>query len=215
MPEFRQTRWKRRAGGLPIVRFEAMLKQGEERCFTVAAGFSGQAPQRHAAFDRIVEKAERHWSSQLQVSADFGMARANDIFRSLQYMELQLLLNPWKDAPAHYLQPCQGGSSERFYVWVWEAMEALRPMVRLGHDDKVRKVLEYILKLQDGGCSPKGEFTTLSGAIGTTGPQWANTTGAALARCVANDGDEGLFFATTDSMEAYWLNGNGHCPLVH
>ena len=192
-----------------------MLKQGEERCFTVAAGFSGQAPQRHAAFDRIVEKAERHWSSQLQVSADFGMARANDIFRSLQYMELQLLLNPWKDAPAHYLQPCQGGSSERFYVWVWEAMEALRPMVRLGHDDKVRKVLEYILKLQDGGCSPKGEFTTLSGAIGTTGPQWANTTGAALARCVANDGDEGLFFATTDSMEAYWLNGNGHCPLVH
>lgn len=240
-----------RTGG-GVVRFETDLKPGEERSFTVAAGFADRPPERHPPFAETVAAAERHWMSRLSVKADFGSARVNDIFRSLQFSELQLLLNPWKDPASSYLQPCQGGSSERFYVWVWEAMEALRPMTRLGYDKEIRKVLEYILRLQDGGCPPKGDFTTLSGAIGTTGPRWANTTGAALMLaadylvcsedkdferkhlsnliraakwilgetaatrrldaqgkkivgyglmpgCVANDGDRGLFFATTDS----------------
>ncbi|MBQ6245495.1 MAG: hypothetical protein IJK04_01410 [Kiritimatiellae bacterium] len=203
-------------------------------------------------FDDICAAAKRFWDARLPVTADFGNARESNIFRSLQICNLQLLLNPWKDAASPYLQPCQGGSSERFYVWVWEAMFCLRPMARLGHFAEVRKVLEFILRLQDGGCPPEGEFTKLAGAIGTTGPRWANSTGAALMLaaeylecaddadfekrhldnlvraakwilgetqatrklrpdgsreigyglmpgCVVNDGDRGIFFATTDS----------------
>ncbi len=234
------------------LRFEAMLAPGESRTFTVAAGFAEGPVCPPVSFDDICAAAERFWDARLPVAADFGNARENDIFRSLQICSLQLLLNPWKDAASPYLQPCQGGSSERFYVWVWEAMFCLRPMARLGHFAEVRKVLEFILRLQDGGCPPEGEFTTLAGAIGTTGPRWANSTGAALMLaaeylecaddadfekrhldnlvraakwilgetratrrlrpdgsreigyglmpgCVVNDGDRGIFFATTDS----------------
>ena len=76
--------------------------------------------------------------------------------------------------------PTQGGSSERFFVWVWEAGDMLRPMIRTGHFESVRKSLDYIFSLQDGGFPPEGRFTTLDGAIGTTGPKWICTTGAAL-----------------------------------
>ena len=238
--------------GCGALRFEAALQPGEERSFTVAAGFSDMEIKSHPPFKETLSSAEKFWRQHVRVAADFGSSRVNDMFCSLQYCNLQLLLNPWKNPDVPYLQPCQGGSSERFYVWVWEAMCALRPMVRLGHNEEVRKVLEFVLRLQDGGCPPKGDFTTLSGAIGTTGPRWANTTGAALmlaadylvcsedvdferkhiagliraARwilgetaatrrfdsqgrkivgyglmpgCVANDGDRGLFFATTDA----------------
>ena len=268
----------KKGGG--CLRFSAHLQPGESRSFTVAAGFAegrsaspqqvrtGGSPSVAAAaagaepgppgngavrrFDDICAAATRFWDARLTATADFGDARENDIFRSLQVCNLQLLLNPWKDPASPYLQPCQGGTSERFYVWVWEAMFSLRPMARLGHFAEVRKVLEFILRLQDGGCPPEGAFTTLAGAIGTTGPRWANTTGSALilaaeyiecsgdedfARrhlddlvraadwilgetratrrlrpdgtretgyglmpgCVVNDGDCGVFFATTDS----------------
>ena len=266
----------KKGGG--CLRFSAHLQPGESRSFTVAAGFAegrsadppqlrpGQRPALPETespggspavatarrFDDVCAAAMRFWDTRLPVTADFGDARDNDVFRSLQFCNLQLLLNPWKDPASPYLQPCQGGTSERFYVWVWEAMFSLRPMARLGHFAEVRKVLEFILRLQDGGCPPEGEFTTLAGAIGTTGPRWANTTGSALmlaaeyiecsgdedfARrhlddlvraadwilgetratrrlrpdgtretgyglmpgCVVNDGDRGVFFATTDS----------------
>ncbi|MCF0187815.1 MAG: hypothetical protein HUJ98_15160, partial [Bacteroidaceae bacterium] len=74
----------------------------------------------------------------------------------------------------------QGGSSERFYVWVFEAVQMLRPMLRTGHLDVVKRSLDYIFSLQDGGYPPEGDFTTLEGSVGTTGPRWANTTGMAL-----------------------------------
>ena len=238
--------------GARCLRFEATLQPGESRTFTVAAGFTEGHVGQPASFDEVCDGAKRFWDARLPVAADFGDARENDIFRSLQICSLQLLLNPWKDPASPYLQPCQGGSSERFYVWVWEAMFCLRPMARLGHCAEVQKVLEFILRLQDGGCPPEGEFTTLAGAIGTTGPRWANSTGAALMLaaeyldcaddadfekrhldnlvraakwilgetlatrrlrpdgsreigyglmpgCVVNDGDKGIFFATTDS----------------
>ncbi len=240
----------RKGGG--CLRFSAHLQPGESRSFTVAAGFAEKPVPRHPPFGEALEAAKRFWDARLAVAADFGDARDNDVFRSLQICNLQLLLNPWKDPASPYLQPCQGGSSERFYVWVWEAMFSLRPMARLGHLAEVRKVLEFILRLQDGGCPPEGEFTTLAGAIGTTGPRWANSTGSALMLaaeylecaddadferrhlgdlvraakwilgetratrrlrpdgsretgfglmpwCVVNDGDKGVFFATTDS----------------
>ena len=178
-PYYAHPSMRLRSGG-GCIRFEADLKPGESRSFTVAAGFADVAVSSHPDFDATCAEARRFWDGFRHVEADFGCERENDIFRNLQFCNLQLLLNPWNDSGVPYLQPCQGGSSERFYVWVWEAMFSLRPMARLGYFDEVRRVLEFILRLQDGGCPPEGEFTTLSGSIGTTGPRWASTTGAAL-----------------------------------
>ena len=161
-------------------RFEADLQPGEERSFVVCAGFAAKPPAKAKGFDEVCAAAERFWRSRRTVRADFGDARENDVFVALQHSTLQLLLNPWNDPAATCLQPCQGGTSERFYVWVWEAMCELRPMIRLGYSREVSKVLEFILRLQDAGCPPEGSFTTTRGAIGTTGPRWANTTGSAL-----------------------------------
>ena len=57
----------------------------------------------------------------------------------------------------------------------------LRPMLRVGLFEPVRKSLDYIFSLQDAGCPPEGKVTTTEGSIGTTGPKWMCTTGAALA----------------------------------
>lgn len=164
--------------GTGTLKFEADLKPGESRTFVISAGFapSGDMPK----FDKVVKAAMKYWDDVLSVRADFGNERENGIYRNLQFCNLQLLLDPWRTGKDSHLMPCQGGTSERFYSWVWEAMCSLRPMTRLGHAAPIRKVLEYILRLQDRGCPPEGDFTTLSGAIGTTGPRWANTTGAAL-----------------------------------
>ena len=79
------------------------------------------------------------------------------------------------------LVPTQGGTSERHFVWVWEAAYMLMPMLKLGHFAPVRQALDYIFSLQDGGCPPEGKLTTTKGAIGTTGPRWLSTTGCGLA----------------------------------
>ena len=244
--------------GGPALKLEAELAPGEEFSFTVAAGF---APTKgpHLAFDAVCAAAERFWARHLTVAADFGNERENDIFRTLQYTQRQLLLNGWNDPARRRLQPCQGGTSERFYVWNWEAMSALVPLARLGHAEAVSKVLEYMLEQQDGATPPVGNFTTLAGAIGQTGPRWANSTGAALLLaatyldytddtvfvqrhlaallkaakwivgeiratrrtgpdgkrivgwgllpgCTVNDGDSGIFYATTDTWSYAGLN---------
>ncbi|MDD2486176.1 MAG: hypothetical protein PHO05_06475 [bacterium] len=100
------------------------------------------------------------------------------IFYTLQTSILQLLVRfPGKAD----LMPTQGGSSERFFVWVWEAVFMLMPMLQIGHFKPVREALDFIFKLQDAGYAPRGRFTTTGGSIGTTGPRWINTTGSALA----------------------------------
>jgi len=109
---------------------------------------------------------------------DFPTAKLSDILNEVQLNTLQLLVKfPDKD----YFQPTQGGSSERFYVWVYEAVQMLRPLLRVGQFETVKKGLDYIFALQDAGCPPEGKFTTTAGSIGTTGPRWASTTGTALA----------------------------------
>lgn len=112
------------------------------------------------------------------ITVDFPTNKWSDILTELQLNTLQLLIQyPNKDC----FQPAQGGSSERFYVWVFEAVQMLRPLLRTGQFEAVRKGLDYIFALQNAGYPPVGRFTTTDGAIGTTGPRWANTTGMALA----------------------------------
>lgn len=161
-----------------VLKLSAEIPSGESRSFTIRAGFAEGATI--SDFAAVVKRSKAYWDSLLTAKADFGDPEENDIFRQFQWGNLQYLMNTWNDASADMLQPSQGGWNERFYVWVWEAMDMLRPLLRLGHFEPVRQVLEYILRLQDSGYMPEGDFTTLSGAIGTTGPRWANSTGSAL-----------------------------------
>ena len=103
--------------------------------------------------------------------------RWGEIFKHQAISTLQLLI---RFPQAGGLVPTQGGSSERHFVWVWEAVFMLMPFLKLGRFQPVREALEYIFSLQDAGCPPKGKLVSTRGAIGTTGPKWMNTTGAAL-----------------------------------
>ncbi len=130
----------------------------------------------------IKQKAKADFQKQMNpskiTSVDFKSGQWSDILTELQLNTLQLLIKyPGKTM----YQPAQGGSSERFYVWVFEAVQMLHPLLRTGQFEAVKKGLDYIFALQDAGYPPIGRFTTTEGAIGTTGPRWANTTGMALA----------------------------------
>ena len=168
--------------GRGMMRFARTLRPGETASVTLAVRFDGvpeAAPETDLA--RVVEKSRKFWGSQLgDTRAEFGTPEETDVFCALQWNSLQLLLELDSPKYGRICQPCQGGSSERFYVWVWEAMQSLRPMLALGHFAPVRKVLDFIFSLQDGGCPPRGRFHSLAGAVGTTGPRWASATGAAL-----------------------------------
>ncbi len=163
------------------IRLEIELQPRAEASFELAVDFEN-SPAKQEALAIPYQKAEatavRKWRAILKglPEIELGSERENAFVEAVRLNNLQLLLE--HDG---MLRPCQGGSSERFYVWVWEAMSSLRPMLSLGHFKEVRKVIEFIFTLQDGGCPPIGNFTTTAGAIGTSGPKWANTTGAALA----------------------------------
>jgi hypothetical protein len=124
-------------------------------------------------------QAQRHFQSQLTDAQlicpadDWGK-----IFTALQLSTLQLLVNL---PDRQDLVPTQGGSSERHYVWVWEATMMLWPMLRLGHFRPVRQVLDFLSACQDAGFPPSGRLASTAGAIGTPGTRWLNQTGAALA----------------------------------
>jgi hypothetical protein len=171
-----------------VIHATGELKPGEEKTFSVAlltnhdniTGSQLSYLERSSAKESR-DKALNNFKSQItedNTEMVFPTDHWQDIFTALQISTLQLLVKfPEKES----LMPTQGSSSERFFVWVWEAAQMLRPMLRLGHFESVRKSLDYIFSLQDGGFPPEGRFTTLNGAIGTTGPKWICTTGAALA----------------------------------
>lgn len=166
---------------------QTMLKGGERREFTLALLVNDEGiTSRHleqldaggpgSGRDASVS----HFQAQIPepVAVVEGQAGRYDVLVSYLPLNTLQLLVDFKDGTG--LMPTQGGGDERFYVWVWEAMCMLRPMLALGYFEPVRKSLDFIFSLQDGGCPPSGEFTSLSGAIGTTGPRWLNATGSAL-----------------------------------
>lgn len=131
------------------------------------------------------------------------------VFTELQISSLQLMF-PWPGVPG--LAPTQGGTSERHFVWVWEAVFMLMPLLKTGRFNEVREALTFIFSLQDGGYPPEGRFTTTAGAIGTTGPRWINTTGAALALAAdycLYSGDEAFLQEYLPSLlrAADWIAG--------
>lgn len=160
-----------------VLSLSGELEPGETCSFELVFSAEPLGEMKLAGHSQAESEALVKWNSYLEGKAevDFGDSRDNAVFEAVRLCNLQLLLNHGDS-----YQPCQGGSSERFFVWVWEAMCSLRPMIDLGHFDEVRRALEFIFSLQDAGCPPSGEFTTVAGAVGTSGPKWANTTGAAL-----------------------------------
>ena len=129
---------------------------------------------------RCRKKALNHFKQPFQSKVASLSLPGNNwgrIFGMMQTSILQMLIA----IPGEkWFIPTQGGSSERHFVWVQEAACMLRPMIRLGHFAPVRRALDFIFSLQDGGTPPEGRFTSLTGAIGTTGPRWMNSTGSAL-----------------------------------
>ncbi|MGV8137094.1 MAG: hypothetical protein AB2L20_17920 [Mangrovibacterium sp.] len=130
-----------------------------------------------AAIEKKALQGFRNEFKEDVVQLDFKKNQLEDILTELQLSIKQLLISyPDKD----FFQTSQGGTSERFQVWVFEAVHMLRPMLRTGQFADVKSALDFIFSLQDGGYPPVGKFTTTEGAVGTTGPRWANTTGMAL-----------------------------------
>ncbi len=171
-----------------VIHAQGELKPGETKTFSLALLVNDRnITDNHLTYlekssgKEVREQALSHFKNQFtkeNTEMSFKTGNWEGIFTALQLSTLQLLVKyPDKD----YLMPTQGGSSERFYVWVWEAVHMLRPMLRTGHFEPVRKGLDFIFSLQDGGVPPEGNFTTTKGSIGTTGPRWANSTGSALA----------------------------------
>jgi hypothetical protein len=170
------------------IHFYTRLEPGQTEKFniTLLTNFE-QISNKHRIFlseadpNECRERALEHFKSQLPPNCTHLTCKSENIdsiFTELQLSTKQLLLKfPEKSG----MMPTQGGSSERHFVWVWEAIWMLIPMLKLGHFDDVRQALDFIFELQDAGCPPEGDFTTTEGAIGTTGPRWANSTASALA----------------------------------
>ena len=171
-----------------LIHFHSKLEPGEKRSFTLALltvtdkitetqCASLKNTKRKDARKSILDEFKAISASPDRAQLHLPQNNMDKAFSAMQISSQQMLID-FEDTIG--LQPCQGGSSERFYVWVWEAMCMLRPMLQLGHFNEIRKVIDFIFSLQDGGCPPVGEFNSLEGAIGTTGPRWMNATGSAL-----------------------------------
>ncbi len=170
------------------MKFSTKLKQGEKKEFSLFLLVNYEdVEKKHISFmddanaQSVSSAALQGFKEQFKketTTLNFPEKNWENIFQECQTSTLQLLIKfPGVDS----LMPTQGGSSERHYVWVWEAFCMLTPMLKLGHFDAIKKAIDFIFSLQDGGCPPEGEFTTTEGAIGTTGPRWINSTGAALS----------------------------------
>jgi hypothetical protein len=168
-----------------LLHFSAELDPDEEKTFTVALLVDEGAAWEYLKYlDALEPASERAACVEgfQKLTANTaklisGEGQRGDLFNELQILIRQLLAD-FGDGNGY--TPTQGGTSERFYVWVWEAVHMLRPLLQLGQFESVRQALISIFALQDAGCPPRGRFTTTKGAIGTTGPRWANSTGSAL-----------------------------------
>ncbi len=202
-PEFRVH------SGRNFLHFSQELDPGEEASFelTFATDPDDTLPEQNPTFEETSRFNRGIWRGQEEerkiAQVDFGNDELNHRFQTVQRVTRQLMLTmDWPDY-GKILFPCQGGTSERFFMWVWEAMCAFHPMMKLGFFEENRRLLEFIFSLQDGGYPPIGEFVKAPGAVGTTGPKWACTTGSALtwaAQYIRLSGDRDFAKKHLDAM---------------
>ena len=164
------------------------LESGETSTFALAflTNYEAITPQHQSTLQTALpefcreaaRKRFQQWMPAGTTELTFPAENWDKIFAHLPIGISQLLIQfPHQE----YLVPTQGGSSERHFVWVGECVFMLMPLLRLGIFEPVRQALDYVFSLQDGPCPPKGRLTTTTGAVGTSGPKWLNTTGVALA----------------------------------
>lgn len=160
------------------------LQPGEEKSFelTMATTLADALPDQLPDFAETSRWNAERWSELEKglATVEFGDERLDNLFRAVQRCSRQLLFEMDWPGRGKTLFPCQGGTSERFFMWVWEALCEFQPLMRLGYFTEAKELLEFIYSLQDGGYPPVGDFVPAKGAIGTTGPKWACVTGAAL-----------------------------------
>ncbi|MBP5300698.1 MAG: hypothetical protein J6Y80_04770, partial [Victivallales bacterium] len=160
------------------------LEPGESRSFelTMDASYTHGVPENPPEFAQVADWNTRQMAKETAgiAEVDFGDQTLNERFQALQLVTRQLWYTMEWPGYGKILFPSQGGTSERFFMWVWEVLCEMAPMARLGYFQPMREILEFIFSLQDGGFPSEGEFTDLEGSIGTTGPKWACVTGAAL-----------------------------------
>lgn len=160
------------------------LQSGETKEFELKIFVDFERPQPPERLDKSYAEVARKSADDFRAiyppdTAELSFARDDrtGVFDGMQKGILQMLIAfPDRDS----LMPSQGGVNFRHFIWPWEALFMTRHLLRTGHEEPVRKVVDYVFSLQDAGCPPSGDFVSLEGAIGTTGPRWANTTGSAL-----------------------------------
>jgi hypothetical protein len=193
--------------------FAAELKPDEERCFSLMLLVNyEELSEAHLEYLKSADSATcketaiGHFKSQISGLTSEISDEALDIMcpagrfgEMLTAMELSTLQLLVRFPNQNDLMPAQGGSSERYFVWVWEAVFMLRPLLQLGRFDCVRDALAFFFALQDSGYPPEGRLTSLEGAIGTTGPRWLNSTGSALALAA----DYYLYSRSEEFLEEY------------
>lgn len=171
------------AEGHNFLHFSTVLKPGEGRSiqFAFAVSNNDLASIEIPGWEEARIACAAFWREQLDRTGfhfDFGSPERNNLAEVLQVTNLQLFR---RNAPGDQFQmPCQG-HSDRFHIWITEALAFLNGMCDFGYYAEVRRVLELFLSWQDGSAKPEGEFTSLDGAIGNPGPRWANTTGGVLS----------------------------------
>ena len=166
-----------------VLRMTTELKPGESKSFEFKFLADFETPRRPDLLDLDYATLESRAASEFldatasdAASLRFDHDHWTEIFNSLHKEINQLTIQfPGKSG----LVPTQGSNSQYHYVWMWEAMFMMKPLVRTGHDVEVRRVLDYILSFQDR-FAPEGQFHSLDGAIGSNAICWANSTGCAL-----------------------------------
>jgi len=165
-----------------LLRLSCTLKPNEEKEFFILFDSSGKGIPAEATRDySAARKTCSHFYEKLVsrpgVCFEFGNTERNELCRHNILHTLQLL----RDAGLEdgKLTPLQAYGCFHS-VWAFETMCMMEGMLPFGFFEETRKVLELLLGFQDAGCPPKGNFTTVSGAIGNPGPRWANSTGSIL-----------------------------------
>ena len=151
-----------------VAHLSQRLRPNETTTFTVKVlvddtHATGQQYEQLAAMtpDEMEKQACRDFDASFPEGSTqllFNKNHWSNIFRSLQLSVKQMLI---QYPGSNCYQTAQGGSSERFYVWVFEAVNMMRSMLRTGQTEDVRRALDFIFRFKTrvyrllGGSPPQ------------------------------------------------------------
>ena len=131
---------------------------------------------RRIAEENFVAATSLDDEKEFATTLKFAQDARGDVLKSLRKQLYQTTL---QFPGSEFFVPTQGSNSQYHYVWTWETLFALRPLIATGDFDLVRRAVEYLLSFQDR-FYPEGRFNSLDGAIGSNAIRWGNSTGCTL-----------------------------------